>query len=152
MTAPKQISNRAWLVSGLAVLCSAVIASVTPIHHRIEFWLRGSALIAYQGLFLVGLFLAGTILARRFQSRPSVLPLILWGTAVGYLAGLFALLFHPLALSGGVRLFRDSLHITRLEALVALLWFPIRLLSWLLGAMTGLFIGILLRIFDRDRT
>ena len=96
--------------------------------------------------------LGGMFLATRVQSRPvPLLPLTMWGTLLGYLAGLFAVLFHPLSQPDGARLFLDSLHITTPEALIALLWFPVRLLSWLIGAMTGLFIGILLRIIHRIR-
>lgn len=110
-------------------------------------------LSAYQGLLLAGLFLGGMFLATRFQNRSSpLLPLTIWGTLLGYLAGLFAVLVHPLLQPDGVRLFLDSLHITTPEALIALLWFPVRLLSWLLGALTGLFIGILLPIIDPDVT
>ena len=146
MTAADDRVGRAWLVSGLAMTGCAVIAWVTPIHDRMEFWLRGPALPAYEGVLFVALFLSGVWLIRRSHGRPGFLGLLSWGTLLGYLAGLCALVLHPLLLSEGVRLFLDSLRLATPEAVTAFVWFPVRLLSWLLGAVTGLLIGIFLRI------
>ena len=152
MTAANHRTGRAWLVSGLAIACSAALAWVTPIHDHMEFWLRGPALLAYEGVLFVALFLGGVWVTGRSHGRPGFLGLLSRGTLLGYLAGLCAVLLHPLLLCEGVRLFLDSLPPAAPEAVIALLWFPVRLLSWLPGAFTGLFIGIFLRIIPSGRT
>jgi hypothetical protein len=116
----------------------------------IGFWLRGSFYTAYQVIFVGALLPFGALLAVRYHKRPrSLLAMVLWGAVLGYVAGLVALLLHPLAQPDGLQLFVESLRISAPEALIAILWFPIKLLSWLYGAMMGLFIPLFLRSIDR---
>jgi hypothetical protein len=94
----------------------------------------------------------GALLAVRHHKRsPSLLAMTLWGAAFGYPAGLIALILHPLILPDGLQLFVDSLRITAPEAVIAILWFPIKLLSWVYGAMMGLFIPLVSRAIGRLR-
>ncbi|HET6673698.1 MAG TPA: hypothetical protein VFG71_00090 [Nitrospiraceae bacterium] len=143
-------SGRAWIVGGLALAISYAIASLTPLNQWIGFWLRGSFYTAYQVLFLGALWVWGALLAARYHKRSrSLAAMAMWGILFGYLAGLFALLFHPLLQQDGVHLFMESLRISTPEGAVAILWFPIRLLSWLYGAMLGLLIPLVVRIINR---
>ena len=140
------------MVSSLSLAISYAIASLTPMNQWIEFWLRGSFYTAYQ-VILVGVLLpCGALLAMRYHKRSrSLLAMALYGVALGYLAGLVALLLHPLAQPDGLHLFVESLRIRAPEALIAILWFPIKLLSWLYGAMTALFIPLFLRVIARSQ-
>lgn len=140
------------MVSSLSLAISYAIASLTPMNQWIGFWLRGSFYTAYQ-VILVGVLLpCGALLAMRYHKRSrSLLAMALYGVALGYLAGLVALLLHPLAQPDGLHLFVESLRIRAPEALIAILWFPIKLLSWLYGAITALFIPLFLRVIARSQ-
>jgi len=142
-------SGHAWMVSGLSLAVTYAIASLTPMNRWIGFWLRGSFYAAYQAILVAALLPCGAFLAACYHEQPRSLPaMTLWGGGLGYLAGLIAFLLHPLAQQDGVHLFVDSLRIGAPEALIAILWFPVRLLSWLYGAIAGLTIGLLLRMVD----
>ena len=144
--------GRAWMVSSLSLALSYAIASLTPMNQWIGFWLRGSFYTAYQALLVAALLPCGALLAMRYHKRPrSLLAMALWGAVLGYLAGLVALLLHPLAQPNGLHLFVESLRISAPEALIAILWFPVKLLSWLSGAMMGLFIPLFLRFIARSQ-
>jgi hypothetical protein len=141
-----------WMVSSLSLAVSYAVASLTPMNGWIEFWLRGSFYTAYQTMLVAALLPYGALLARRHHKRPrSLLAMTAGGAVLGYLAGLIAFLLHPLAQPDGTRLFLDSIPNGEPEALFAFLWFPVKLLSWLYGAMTGLSMGLLLRIIDRSQ-
>jgi hypothetical protein len=85
------------MVSSLSLAVSYAIASLTPMNQWIGFWLRGSFYTAYQALFVGALLPCGALLAVRYHKRSrSLLAMVLWGAVLGYLAGLFALLLHPL--------------------------------------------------------
>jgi hypothetical protein len=143
-------SGQAWIVSGLSLAISYAIASLIPMNQWIGFWLRGSFYIAYQVMLLGALLPCGALLAIRYHRRsPSLLAMVLWGAVLGYPAGLAALLLHPLIQPDGVQLFVDSLRFGAPEALIATLWFPIKLLSWAYGAMLGLLIPAVSRVVAR---
>ena len=143
-------TGQAWVASGFSLTISYAVASVTPMNDWIGFWLRGSFYTAYQAMFIGALLPCGALLAVRYHKRSlSHLAMILWGAAVGYPAGLIALLLHPLVQPDGGQLFVDSLRIAAPEAAIAILWFPVKLLSWAYGAMMGLFIPLVSRGIDR---
>jgi hypothetical protein len=143
-------SGQAWIVSALSLAVSYAIASLTPMNQWIGFWLRGSFYTAYQVMLLGVLLPCGALLAIHYHKRsPSLLAMTLWGAVLGYPAGLVALLLHPLPLPDGVQLFAESLRMRAPEAVVATLWFPIKLLSWAYGAMLGLLIPAVSRAVDR---
>ncbi|BCA56369.1 hypothetical protein W02_35090 [Nitrospira sp. KM1] len=138
------------MTGSLSLAISHAIAYITPLHEWTGFWLRGSFVVAYQ-VFFVLLFLPCAVwIARRYLKRPrSFLAMAAWGTGLGYLSGLAALLLHPLAQANGWDLFLKSLRLPTLEAVAALLWFPVRLLSYLIGAMTGIAIALLLHFSNQ---
>jgi hypothetical protein len=138
-----QPPRQAWIISIVSLALSYAVAALTPINQWIALWLRESFYIAYQ-LFLMGMLLpCGVYLAARYHKRSdSALAMTVWGALLGYPAGLIALLFHPLVLPHGGQIFVESLRITTPEAVIAVLWFPVRLLSWLYGGMLGLFVPV----------
>jgi hypothetical protein len=145
--------GQGWIVGSLALAVGYAIASLTPWNQWVGFWLRGSfstAYTAYQVLFVRALLPCGALLAVRYHRRQwSLVAMVLWDAAFGYLAGLFALLFHPLLQQDGVHLFVASLRITTPEAMVAIFWFPMRLLSRLFGVIMALLIPLVVRIINR---
>lgn len=146
-------SGQAWIVSGLSLAVSYAIAALTPMNQWVGFWLRGSFYTAYQVMLLGALLPCGALLAIHYHKRsPSLLAMTLWGAALGYPAGLVALLLHPLAQPDGVHLFVESLRIRAPEVVIATLWFPIKLLSWIYGAMLGLLIPAVSRVVGAGPT
>ncbi len=136
-----------WLVSVLALTLTFLIALVTPLHARTNFWLRGPFYMAYLALFLAMMLPLGAWLARGYhRRRHSFLAMILLGCVTGYLAGLLAFLLHPLLLPDGFPLFVDALGLTTPEAVIATLQFPIRLLSWLYGGIMAILLVGLMRL------
>jgi hypothetical protein len=136
-------TGQAWVVSGFSLAVSYAVASLTPMNGWVGFWIRGPFYAAYQAMLIGALLPCGALLAVRYHKRSlSLLAMTFWGAAMGYPAGLIALLLHPLVQADGVQLFVESLRITAPEAAVAILWFPIKLLSWMYGAMMGLFIPV----------
>ena len=135
-----------WLVGALALTITFVIAVLTPLQARTNFWLRGPFYGAYLALFLALMLPSGALRARRYHKRRQTLPaMILLGSVAGYLAGLLAFLLHPLLLRDGRRLFLDSVRIETPKAAAAVVGFPLRLLSRLYGAIMAAVIVCLMR-------
>ena len=75
--------------------------------------------------------------------------MILLGGVAGYVAGLIAFLLHPIFQENGLQQVLTTLQFPAREAVIAFLWFPVRLLSWLFGAITGLVMVVISRRFGR---
>ncbi|HEY6085827.1 MAG TPA: hypothetical protein VIU63_10555 [Nitrospira sp.] len=128
------------------------IAFLTLMIRWMNFWIRGSYFISYQVIFLV--ILAALIvlwLTRYHNGPPPLLSTVIFSMCAGYVAGLFALILYPIFQENGFRQIMTSLQFPAPEAAVALLWFPVKLLSWLFGAMTGLISVVISRWLRRMR-
>jgi len=71
--------------------------------------------------------------------------MVIFGGAAGYVAGLIAFLLHPIFQENGVNYVLATLQFPAREAVVAFFWFPVRLLSWLFGAITGMVMVLISR-------
>lgn len=140
------------LLVGLSLSLAYLIAFVTFMNRWINFWLRGSYYLSYQAIFLtllLVLFLVRLTRHRTGQQLPGISMIIFGGTA-GYVAGLIAFLLHPIFQENGVHQVLTTLQFPAREAVMAFLWFPVRLLSWLFGAVAGILIVVISRRFARS--
>jgi hypothetical protein len=70
----------------------------------------------------------------------------MYSMVAGYAAGLLAIVFSPLFEADGVQEALTALQFPTIESAIALFWFPVRLLTWLFGGITG---GILILLSRR---
>jgi hypothetical protein len=73
--------------------------------------------------------------------------MIIFGGVVGYVAGLIAFLLHPIFQENGLHYILATLQFPAREAVIAFFWFPVRILSWLFGAITGTVLVLISRRF-----
>jgi hypothetical protein len=136
------------MLVGVSLSLVYLIAFLTFMNRWINFWLRGSYYFPYQAIFLTLLLIL--FLLRLSRHRTGHLPgisMIIFGGVAGYVAGLIAFLLHPIFQENGLQQVLMTLQFPAREAVIAFLWFPVRLLSWLFGAITGLVIVVLSRWF-----
>jgi hypothetical protein len=128
------------------------IALATFMIRWMHFWIRGPYFISYLMVFLAALALSLLWWTSRHHNRPlPFLSTIGYSVAAGYVTGLIALGLHPVFQSGGIQHMLDALRFPTLEAAIAFFWFPIRLATWLFGAITGGIMLILSRRWKRMR-
>lgn len=141
------------ILVGVSLSLTYLIALLTFMNQWINFWLRGSYYHSYQALFLTVLLIFYLIRLRRLPSGqlPGI-STIVFGGAAGYVAGLIAFLLHPIFQENGVHQVLTTLQFPAREAVIAFLWFPVRLLSWLFGAIMGLVMVLISRRFDTQWT
>jgi hypothetical protein len=141
-----------WGRSVLLVLATLIltylVAAFTFIIRWMHFWIRGSYFAPYLGVFLTtqALLLLGWI--RRHHNGP--LPLVsttMYSMVAGYVAGTVALVLYPMFQPDGLQQAVNSLRFPTIEAAMAFLWFPIRLLTWIYGGIAGLMLMMLSRRF-----
>lgn len=141
--------NNGWshiVLVGVSLSLAYLIAFLTLINRWINFWLRGSYLLSYQVIFLSLLSIFFLLWLRRHHcGEPPGISIIIFGAVAGYIAGLIAFLLHPMFTENGVQQVLATLQFPAPEAVVAFFWFPVRLLSWLFGAITGTLIVIISR-------
>jgi len=124
--------------AALSVALTYAVSLVTPLGSSASFWLRGAHHIAYVAIYLPLLTLGLAFALRsHHNTRWAGFALVLFGTTIGYLAGLLATVGHPLFLEDGFHQIAQSLKLTTPQAWIALLWFPIRLQSWLFGMLSA---------------
>ena len=134
---------------GVSLSLAYLIAFLTFMNQWINFWLRGSYYFSYQAIFLTLLLVLFLVRLRRHQpGKFSGISIIIFGGAAGYVAGLIAVLLHPILQENGVHQVVTTLQFPAREAVIAFLWFPVRLLSWLFGAITGLVMVVISRQFS----
>jgi hypothetical protein len=73
--------------------------------------------------------------------------MIAFGGVAGYIAGLIAFLLHPIFQDNGADQVLATLQFPARESVIAFFWFPVRLLSWLFGAVAGLVMVVISRRF-----
>ena len=137
---------------GVSLFLAYLIALLTFMNRWINFWLRGSYYLSYQAIFLtllLVLFLVRLTRHHTGQQLPGI-SMIIFGGAAGYVAGLIAFLLHPIFQENGVHQVLTTLQFPAREAVMAFLWFPVRLLSWLFGAVAGILIVVISRRFARS--
>jgi len=143
--------NQAWqhlILVGVSLSLTYLIAFLTLMDRWISFWLRGSHYLSYQTIFLTLLLCFFLVWSRR---QPAGLPgvsMIAFGGVAGYIAGLIAFLLHPIFQDNGVNQVLATLQFPAREAVIAFFWFPVRLLSWLFGAVAGLVMVVISRRFS----
>ena len=128
------------------------IALATFMIRWMHFWIRGAYFFPYLAVFLTMLALLLLWWTSRHHNRP--LPFLStagYSVVAGYVAGLIAMGLHPVFQSGGVQHMLDALRFPTLEAAVAFFWFPVRLATWLFGAVAGGMLLILSRRWRRMR-
>jgi hypothetical protein len=131
---------------GLALAC--LIALLTFMNQWINFWLRGSYYLSYQAIFLTVLLIFFLVRLRcQHTGQLPGISMIMFGGAAGYVAGLIAFLLHPIFQENGLQQVLITLQFPAREAVIAFLWFPVRLLSWLFGAITGMVMVVITRRF-----
>jgi len=127
------------MLVGVSLSLAYLIAFLTLMNRWISFWLRGSYYLSYQVIFLSVLMIFFLIwLSRHHSGPPCGFSIVIFGAVAGYVAGLVAFLLHPIFLEDGVDQVLATLRFPAPEAVIAFLWFPVRLLSWLFGAITGM--------------
>ncbi len=127
------------ILVGVSLSLAYFIAFLTFMNQWINFWLRGSYYLSYQAIFLTLLLVFFLVRLSRHQTGhlPGI-SMIIFGGAAGYVAGLIAFLLHPIFQENGIHQVLTTLQFPAREAVIAFLWFPVRLLSWLFGAITGI--------------
>jgi hypothetical protein len=139
--------RNAVILAGFSVALAYLIALVTPLYQRTNFWLRGSHYFAYQAIFLPLLFVLLVIRLRRDDNNTwrKEFASVLYGALAGYAAGLVANVGSPLFLDHDVAQFAQSLKLTTSAAWIAFFWFPVRLQSWLVGAISAVMLVLIRR-------
>jgi hypothetical protein len=136
------------MLVGVSLSLAYLIAFLTFMNQWINFWLRGSYYLSYQAIFLTLLLILFLVRMRRHHTEqiPGI-SMIVFGGVAGYIAGLIAFLLHPIFQENGLQQILTTLQFPAPETVIALFWFPVRLLSWLFGAITGLLIVVISRRF-----
>jgi hypothetical protein len=134
------------ILVGVSLTLAYLLAFLTFMNQWINFWLRGSYYLSYQAIFLTLLLILFLIRLRRhhIEQLPGI-SLIIFGGVAGYVAGAIAFLLHPIFQENGVHQVLTTLQFPAREAAIAFFWFPVRLLSWLFGAITGMVIVLISR-------
>jgi hypothetical protein len=70
---------------------------------------------------------------------------VMYSMAAGYAAGLLAIAICPLFAPDGAQETLTVLQIPTIESAMTLFWFPVRLLTWLFGGLTGAILMLLSR-------
>ena len=137
------------MLVGVSLSLAYLIAFLTFMNQWINFWLRGSYYLSYQAIFLALLLVLFLVRLSRYhtgQQLPGI-AMIIFGGIAGYVAGLIAFLLHPIFQENGLQQVLITLQFPAREAVIAFLWFPVRLLSWLFGAITGTVMVLISRRF-----
>ena len=124
-----------------------LISAITFIIRWMHLWVRGPHFQPYVSTFLAmqAVFLMWWV-CRRHAEQLRFLSTVMYSMAAGYAAGLLALAICPLFEADAAQEAFTVLQCPTTESAIALFWFPVRLLSWLYGGITG---GILILLSRR---
>jgi hypothetical protein len=145
--------GRGALLIVATLILTYLVAAFTFIIRWMHLWIRGPYFMPYLGVFLTTLALLLLGWTRRHHNGP--LPLVsttMYSMLAGYVAGIVALVLYPMFQPDGLGQVLNSLRFPTIEAAIAFLWFPIRLLTWMFGGIAGLILVFLsrrLRVFQR---
>jgi hypothetical protein len=127
------------MLVGGSLSLAYLIALLTFMNRWINFWLRGSYYLSYQAIFLTVLLILFLVrLGLHHNGQLPGISTIIFGGVAGYVAGLIAYLQHQIFQKNGVHHVLTTLQFAAREAVIAFFWFPVRLLSRLFGAITGM--------------
>jgi hypothetical protein len=135
-----------------SLILAYLVALVTFMVRWMHFWMRGPYFFPFLGVFLATLALLLFWWTSRHHNGP--LPFVtttLYSVGAGYVAGVIGIILYPLFQSDGVQHALRALEFPTVEAVIALLWFPIRLLTWLFGGITGMLMVALSRRWSRSQ-
>jgi hypothetical protein len=138
MLRDSRIVKRVLLVAA-SILLAYVLASVTLMIRWMNFWIRGSYFVSYQVIFLIMLMIFLLWWLRRHHTGP--LPVSstgMYSIVAGYVSGLIAMALYPITQPDGLHQVAMGLRLSTPEAVATFLWFPVRMLGWLFGGLTGL--------------
>ena len=136
------------MLVGVSLSLAYLIALLTSMNRWVNFWLRGSYYLSYQAIFLTLLMILFLVrLSRHHNGQLPGISMIIFGGVAGYVAGLIAFLLHPIFQQNGHHHVLATLKFPAREAVIAFFWFPVRLLSWLFGAITGMVMVVISRRF-----
>ena len=136
------------MLVGVSLSPAYLIAFLSFMNRWISFWLRDSYYLSYQVIFLTMLLIFFLVrLSRHHNGQLPGISIIIFGGVAGYVAGLIAFLLHPIFQEDGVQQVVATLQFPAREAVIAFFWFPVRLLSWLFGAITGVVMVVISRRF-----
>jgi hypothetical protein len=136
------------ILVGVSLSLAYLIAFLTFMNQWINFWLRGSYYLSYQAIFLTVLLILLLVrLSRHHDGHLPGISIIIFGGVAGYVAGVIAFLLHPIFQENGLHQVLTTLQFPAREAIIAFLWFPVRLLSWLFDAITGIVMVLISRRF-----
>lgn len=140
------------LLVAASLLLAYGIALVTFMVRWIRFWMRGEYFLPYLFVFVTTLTLLLFWWASRRHHGPlPILSTIMYSVVAGYVAGLIAMMLYPIFQSDGLQYMIEALRFPTIEAAIAFFWFPIRLLTWLFGGITGVTMLVLSRRWRRMR-
>jgi hypothetical protein len=128
------------------------IALMTFMIRWMHFWLRGPNFFSYLGVFLTALALLLFWWTSRHHTGP--LPLLStmgYAVVAGYVAGVIAMIVHPVFQSDGMQHLLEGLRFPAVDAVIAFFWFPVRLGTWVFGGVTGAILLLLSRRWRRMR-
>jgi hypothetical protein len=134
-----------FLVVGASLVLTYLIATLTLMTRWMNFWIRGPYYVAYQVIFFTVLAPLLFLWSGHHKGPRSPLSTVVFCTLAGYAAGLVALALHPIFQSNGPQQVMLSLTFPAPEALFAFFWFPVKILSWLIGGVAGTIIVMLSR-------
>ena len=127
------------LLVAASILLAYVLASVTLMISWMNFWIRGSYFVSYQAIFLITLMIFLLWWLRRHHTGPlPVSSTVMYSIVAGYVSGLTAMALYPIFQPDGIQQAAMGLRFSTPEAVAAFLWFPVRMLGWLFGGITGL--------------
>jgi hypothetical protein len=133
-----------------SLLLAYGIALVTFMVRWIRFWMRGEYFLPYLFVFVTTLaLLLFWWTSRRHHGPLPILLTIMYAGVAGYVAGLIEMVLYPIFQSDGLQYMVEALRFPTIEAVIAFFWFPVRLLTWLFGAITGVTMLVLSRRWRR---
>jgi len=126
------------------------IAYVTGVIRWMNFWMRGPYFVSYQLWHLSALLLLLIWWMSRHHNGPlPVLSTSIYSLVAGYAAGVIAMVLYPVSEADGFQQALRSMQFTTPEAAIAFFWFPVRLLTWLFGGLTGVVLLTMSRAVER---
>jgi hypothetical protein len=123
-----------------------LISAITFIIRWMHLWVRGPHFQPYVSIFVTmqAVFLLWWVCRHRAEEL-RFLSTVMYSMAAGYAAGLLAIAICPLFEADGAQERLTALQIPTIESAMTLFWFPVRLLTWLFGGMTGAILMLLSR-------
>ena len=123
-----------------------LISAITFIIRWMHLWVHGPHFQPYVSILLTtqAVFLLWWV-SRHHAGQLRFFSTVMYSMAAGYAAGLLAIAICPLFEADGAQERLTVLQMPTIEAALTLFWFPVRLLTWLFGGITGAILMLLSR-------